>query len=119
MPATPHQRVDFVIRDQIVIAIGIRTELVSSADPLFPPSFTFLLNPWLGIWLHAKWGGTPDSRALRHCGQSFSLLGFNTRGVGALLDFFLLVNHFMTDLDWIIICEHKTITVIKNIINEG
>jgi hypothetical protein len=35
------------------------------------------------------------------------------------LIFFELVNHFKIDLDWKNICRHKTITAIKNIINEG
>ena len=46
MLATPHQRVDFVIRDQIVVTIGIRTELVLGTNRLFSPSFAFLLGPW-------------------------------------------------------------------------
>jgi hypothetical protein len=71
------------------------------------------------MWLHADWDGSPDSRTFRHCGQSFSLLGFNTRGAGTLLDFFVLVNHFKIDLDWNNICKHKTITAIENIIYEG
>ena len=71
------------------------------------------------MWLHADWSGSPDSRAFRHCGQSFLLLGFITRGAGALLDFFDLVNHFKIDLDWKNIGKHKTITAIKNIIIEG
>ena len=73
----------------------------------------------VGMWLHANRDGSPDSRAFRHCGQSFSLRGFITRGTGTLLDFFGLVNHFMIDLDWNNICKHKTITAIMNIINEG
>jgi len=52
------------------------------------------------MWLHADGSGSPDSQAFRHCGQSFSLLGFITRGADALLDFFDLVNHFKIDLDW-------------------
>ena len=44
MLAIPHQRMDFVIRDQIVVAIGIRTELVLGTNRLFSPSFAFLLN---------------------------------------------------------------------------
>jgi hypothetical protein len=46
MLAIPHQRMDFVVRDQIVGAIGIRTEMMSGTDRLFSPSFAFLLRPW-------------------------------------------------------------------------
>ena len=71
------------------------------------------------MWEQADGSRSPDSRAFRHRGQSFSLLGFITRGAGALLDFLELVDHFKIDLDWKNICKHKTITAIKNIINEG
>jgi len=79
----------------------------------------FFSTQGVGVWLHAGWGGSPDSRAFRHCGQSFSLFGFSTRGAGALLDFFELMNHFKIDLDWKNIGKHKTITAINNMINEG
>jgi hypothetical protein len=86
---------------------------------IFLPPLLFFATQGIDIWLHADWGGSPDSRAFRHCGQSFSLRGFSTRGADVLPDFFEPANHFMIDLDWKIICKHKTITAIEHIINEG
>jgi hypothetical protein len=85
----------------------------------FLPLLLFFSGHGVGMWLHADWGDSPDSRTFRHCGQSFSLRGFSTRGAGAFLDFLELVNHFKIGLDWKNICTHKKITAIKNIIYEG
>jgi hypothetical protein len=79
----------------------------------------FFLPLLLFFSTHAIKGGLPDSPAFRHCGQSLSLRGFTTRGAGALLGFFEPANHFKIDLVWKIICKHKTIAAIKNIVNES
>jgi hypothetical protein len=60
----------------------------------FLPLLLFFSTHGTGIWLHAGWGGSPNSRAFRHCGQSFSLRGFSTRSAGVLLGFFEPINHF-------------------------
>ena len=107
MLALSHQRMDFVVRDQIVVAIGIRTELVSGTDHLFFSLFCFSSRAMVQAHGYTLTGAVHQIDKLSDIADNPFHSSVSARAaLEPCLTFFELVNHFKIDLD-------------KNIINEG